>query len=505
MTESKRGIGYRKRKFQGVAKQVKRLVSYQAELLCAPWYREIPGVYFPDDPEGKGPLCPQAQTYTFEKARRIGGSEAAAVWIIMHALGRELQEDGTWIQRAAMDVNVCSKDFPGAKDVVKKVAANCLEMGEHDAEINQAVIHETKIYFPSTGTTVQAFAPTSTGIRGRTGACVLDEFSFVKNQEELWGAAKISANATLGNPHGYPVLVICTPWEEGSFAHSIFRDDSFSFRNNRFSVDIYEAKKAGFPIDIDAAFADLGIPELIDTEYKCIWAKGGDQFFATSALRLCCEEELPYGWERAPTFYGIDVGHGVGRDFTACVQWRMIDDDYWITGLKAFNHLDFESQIDELAPWIRRWPGEVRIDRGMGGISFLQVLTNRLGTGRNKIVGAGMTGIDQEKYATRMRRILDSGQLKIYTGTREAGGDESGARVLMLELARMKVKKAAGGRLIIETPRDPLKGHCDRAWAAMLGLASTAGKAITAGGQHGMGSGWMPGIHTQDFDHTGIG
>lgn len=493
-SDAKHGIGFREKRFQGVAKEVKRLVSYQVDVVCAPWYKRTADGW-------------AAQTHTFEKARRIGGSEAMAIRGLSFALGREMKADGTWIQREPMDVYVTSKDFPGAKDVIRKIAENCLEMGEHDAEIKQAQIHSTKIYIPSTGKEIVALAPTPTAIRGKTGAWLADEFSFVKNQEELWGAGKIIGNRTLGDPHGFPSLIVCTPWEEGSMAWRIFRDDSFSFRDNRFSVDIYQAKAAGFPIDIDAAFSDLGIPELIETEYKCKWSKGGGQFFSTTKLRDCLEEELPLNWQLAPCFYGIDVGHGVGRDFTACVQWRMIDDEYWITGIRAFNNLEMEEQIEAIAPWIRRYPGEIRVDRGMGGIPFMTTLAKRLGksgNGRSRIVGAGMTGNDQEKYAHRMRRILDSHQLKIYSGI-EAGGDESGARVLCLELARMKAKLAAGGRLILETPRDPLKGHCDRAWAGMIGLASVAGAGITSGGVNGMGTGWMPGVCTAEFDHTGIG
>jgi hypothetical protein len=484
-------------------KPPKALISYQREIVCEPWY----------DEQGS------AVTDTFEKARRVGGSEAACIRAMSWALGREMLSDeraksmglqpGDFIQREPMNVYVTSKDYPGARGLVAKVADNCKELAPYDPECAQAVASGTKVYFPSTNTFVEAKAPTKSAIRGETGAVVIDEFSFVKQQEDVYGAAKLVANANLGNAHGYPVLFVCTPWEEGSFAHRVFTElgddgkSTFGFRHH--SIDIYQAHAAGFPIDIEKAFAELPIEELRDTEYKCIWSRGGSIFFPPAKLRLCQEEELPYRWERAPVWYGIDVGHGVGRDFTAIVQWRLIENEYWVTGIRAFNHLELDDQFDQIVPWITEHPGEVRVDRGAGGRLFIQGLEKRLKGTHVKITGAGMNLQDQEKYAVRLKHVLDASQLRIYTGT-ECGGDSDGHRALMLELAKLKAKMSGGGRLVLETPRDPLQGHCDRGWASMIGLSGGAGKSINVGttsSRHSNG-GHRPAPTIINFDDIGI-
>jgi hypothetical protein len=40
----------------------------------------------------------------------------------------------------------------------------------------------------------------------------------------------------------------------------------------------------------------------------------------------------------------------------------------------------------------------------------------------------------------------------------------------MLEMSQLKARPGNGGRLTFATPRDPTKGHLDRAWAGLIGL-----------------------------------
>lgn len=492
----------------------KALVPYQIRIFTAPWY----------DATGK------AQTHTFLKARRVGGSEVCALRSTSLATGREMMSPemcsakgvplGTWIPREPMDVYISSKEFKSAKDVVLKCGDNCRELGyAGDEEFQKAVLQGTKIYFPTTGKSI--YAVTRTSIRGSTGAVVLDEFPHTPRQKELWGAAGLVANPTLGNDRGFPKLVVGTPWEAGSWAHEIFTGDTFPFKNNRFVVDIHKAVDEGFPIDPEQAFAELGIQELIETEYLCQWSRGGGSYFPAEKLRAMCVDDdvdlktgreikgLPDGWQNAPCFYGIDVGggpgeSGTGRDFTAIVQWRVIDDFFWIVGVKAFNHLDTEEQVEEMVSYIRKYPGEVRIDRGMMGKATIDLMQRRLAGRRGvEVRGAGMSRLDQEKYAGKFKRMLEGHQLRLYMGD-EAGGDPGGIRALCIELSRIKGKLAGSGHLQLETPRDPMEGHCDRAWAALLGLASHNINAYTMASvsSTGVSAGY---VHEVDFDHRGIG
>lgn len=469
---------------------IKRLAPYQVDVVAHPWFK----------PESDGGM---ATKLAVEKARRIGLSEAAAIRALFMCLGRMVQPDGTFPEFLpgtrepvpAMSGIIISKDYAAARGVIAKIAANVLELAKAgDVECQKAQIGSSIIRFPTRGTEVRALAGQGSTIRSWTGFVILDEFAFVRNQEDVYGAASPVADSNWGAKRGYPMLFITTPWAEGTLAHRVHTDPSMGIA--QMSFDIRLAKAQGFPIDIDQKFKELGIPELIETEYLCIWGRGGGSFFPLSKLLACKRDDgterriagsdrietfecvgLPQGWERALTFYGIDVGHGVGRDFTAIVQYRLLEDEYWITGVKAFNHLGYDEQLDELVPWIRKAPGEVLVDAGYGGKFLIDGLKRRLsGVKGCPVTGVHLDSKKQEALAIRLRRLIDNDQLRIYTGD-AAGGDLDGYHPLILELAQIKGKMGASGRLQLETPRDELRGHCDRAWAAMVGMAGRIGGA----------------------------
>jgi terminase large subunit-like protein len=438
----------------------------------------------------------RARIDCFTKARRIGGSVAAAYRAALWAGGFELRADGTAIVREPMDVIIVSKDFPSSKRLLREVADALDDLGRLGPELDaEALATVIKL---KNGRQIEALPCSDKAIRGNTAAVIGDEVAFYRHQEDVWAALKSVTDPNLKYGKGLPALLVTTPWDAGSLAHQIFTDPSFPF--HRHSVDIYQAVDAGFPIDPKRAFAELGIPELIDTEYLAKWSRFGDAFFPVAKLRDICRDDLPPDWERAPVCYGIDVGGGRGRDFTACVQWRVFDEERWMTGVVAFNDLEIEAQADRLAKWIKSAPGPVRIDRGVMGLDLVSTLGNRLAGNRlAKVAGVGMMPQDQEKYATTAKRLLERDALRLYTGT-ECGGDENGHRALMLELSQLKTRPGVGGHLTFTTPRDPSKGHMDRAWASLIGL-SGKGSGIGASSA----GGYRPGVHTSDFDRSGIG
>lgn len=439
----------------------------------------------------------KALVHTFLKARRVGGSEAGAIRALTFALGRRLLPDGDHIREVPMPGIVVSKDYRGAKELLGKVASNVREWADAgDEECRQAVpfCHETKIVFPVTGIEIKAIACSPTSIRGSTGFVILDEFPFARLQEDVWGAAKIVTDPNLANARGYPALVIGTPWEAGSFAHQIFTDDTILDARNRFVVDIDAAIADGFPADKLKLFRELAVQELIDTEYLCKWSRSGESFFSLDKLRACTVDDdfegrleddlrgpgisgLPLLAPLAPCRVGIDCGGGVGRDFTAIVMWRLIENRWWLTGIKASNSIGTVDMADQAAEWILdksivdpTVQVDVRCDRGVMGADFIVQLRKRLeDRTRTTIMGVGMSTEEQQAYALAGRKLLERDQMRIYLGD-GMDGDINGGHAFMLELSRLKARRGQGGALAFTTPRDPHRGHCDRAWAGLIGL-----------------------------------
>ena len=449
----------------------KVLTSYQRSIVTAPWYFTTEGG------------TRRATIETLVKSRRIGGSVAGAFRAALWAMGLELHSDGTATVCAPFDVIVVSKDFVGSKRLLREVADACEQLSELGPGYG-AFVSATEIRLEN-GKRISAVPCSDKAIRGATAAFVADEFAFWRQPEACWAALKSVSDPTLGCEAGRPGLIVTTPWDAGSLAHRIMTEWPFPHH----SVDIYQAKSAGFPVDIERTFAELGIPELIDTEYKCIWSRGGDSFFPANKLRDCQELALPPDWRGLPAFFGIDVGGGRGRDLTAVTQIRRAGDVAWTVGIRAWNTLDIEEQADAIALWIESSTtaatrGAVPIDRGIMGGDLVDLLRKRLNKRPHlSVVGVGMMPQDQERYAVLARRALEHDRIRIYTGD-EAGGDPEFDRTLMLELSQLKSKPGIGGHLTFVTPRDPQKGHLDRAWAWLIGM----GKAVTAEPVHAIQS-----------------
>jgi len=436
-----------------------------------------------------------ALTQTLEKARRVGGSTLAALLGVFWCLGREFQPDGTFLPRKPFDSFVISKDFTSSKDLVREAAQICAGLAADDPDF-ECEPQATVIRFKN-GCSMSAIACSPAACRGKTGGVIGDEVPFWRRQEEMWAAVKSIADANLGDNQGYPKLLLGTPWDAGSLAHRLFTDggltaDDFAAGNTfpsngfpfiRHRVDIYDAVKDGFPIDIEKAFAELGIPELIDTEYKCCWRGSSDAFFPLDKLRAATEDELPDGWQDCPAVFGIDCGGARGRDNTSVVQWRQHDSELWMTGVRAWNkvpdgvEVKLTWQANQIVEWILActdtWvPIVVAVDRGIMGADLIDLIRSGLKAKRRNvtIAGVGMDPGDQERYAKAGRLALERKQWRIYTG-QEAGGDETGARALQLELNSLKTRPGEGGRLTFVTPRDASMRHRDRAWAALIGVA----------------------------------
>lgn len=461
------------------AAEPKKLATYQAKVVTSPWYKTL------DDGTER------ANIDTFVKSRRIGGSVAAAYRGALWAMGLELQANGTAIVREPMDVIVVSKDFTSSKRLLKEVADACLDLARADPKF-EPDIQATSIKLAN-GRTIEALACSARAIRGPTAGVIADEFAFWRQQEDCWAAIKSVTDPTWKTKKGQPALFVTTAWDSASLACRIFTDPAFPFE--RHSVDIYEAAAAGFPINPEQVFRELGIPELIDSEYLCRWTRGGESFFPRDKLIDCQEHDqksrggdtiksgLPEDWRRAPLYVGIDVGGGKGRDMTAIVLVRLIDGIAWIVGVIAFNRKEPTDQWDEIERLIKAHADEsvrvqLSVDAGFGGNELMSEMRKRFRNWRRlQVSGVTMDPANQERLAKRARKLLDHDKIRIYTGA-DAGGDEGGAHAMVLELSSLKTRPGTGGRLVLVTPRDSTKGHCDRAWAAMFGL-SRIGASIT--------------------------
>jgi phage FluMu gp28-like protein len=417
------------------------------------------------------------------KSRRIGGSYAAAIDAANMAAGMMWDaKRGSAVIDSPCDVHVVSATFEQAKNLVAEVGRFCDAAGQFDSRFKANVLAESVTL--ANGCAIYALPCRAQSLRGYTGAVVLDEVTFYQNLEEVWGAAKIVAGQNLRNPRGYSVSLITTPWADGSLAHRLMTSPDLPFQ--RLAVDIYQAKKAGFPIDLEATRQEVAIEEIWLVEYCCQWLKGGSSFFSPELLARACCEELPPEVAKLPSYYGIDIGRT--HDLTAIVETKRLGDQVWIVSLEALRNMPIPEQIARLSRVMRGHDFVSSfVDRGLMGVAVLDGLQAEF---QSKVEGSTLDNSEQEFMAVELRAKLENDKLRIYKGKQP---DEM--RQLCAELASIRATPTSGHKTKFDTPRDQA-GHGDRAWAAMLSTHAALHRQPTRPRKDG--------VFTSDFETSGI-
>lgn len=426
----------------------------------------------------------QATVRTWIKSRRIGGSFAAAFDAVLMASGIQaaLDEHGNLEYRdaAPIDVYIVSPTLRQSKSLMRDAAKLTVILRAFDRRINFEPARATKLMNRRTGRGIYALPGNPDGIRGLTGAIILDEVCFVQGLEDVWAAVLPISRANPGCSEGYPISLISTPWVAGTLAHTLLTspDLTFDARKNpegflRFDTDLDSALAAGFPDESftearRAAFREkirkeAASDEIFSTEYLCQWSTVGDHLFDWKKLLLAlADNDDPWGDELPdPDLVTVDAGRR--RDHTVAAGWKThTDGAHWIVTLDV---LRSPMKQSEQADAINRLTGDILVDCGGIGDGLADDLDD-LGRTCERLQ---WNNDNQRRAVNAMRKMLDARKFRI------AASCESEGRTLIKELFSMSTGMSGAGRLTIKTPQARNGeggnggGHCDRAWAALLG------------------------------------
>lgn len=155
--------------------------------------------------------------------------------------------------------------------------------------------------------------------------------------------------------------LISTPWVEGRLFQEIWEDEAGSYEDwSRHYIDVYDAVRAGYPIDIDALKRRYkATPERFSREYECKWVSTDYFFFDRSVIAaLQSQDPLPEG---ADVYCGIDVGKK--HDFTA-VQFLYVTEEGSVAAdlylLRKMSYEKIAEIVSELL--IQYGPKKVKVD-----------------------------------------------------------------------------------------------------------------------------------------------
>lgn len=459
------------------------------------------------------------------KARRIGGSEAAAFSGAAKAIGYDLCT-GTLDPRRGDNVNIVSAGRAQARKMLERCVNYILEIEKLPEDVDQAIALAERHGLPMTPEVItaicselrgrrpnaghiltrvrrrggtegliigdpsadcvrlaagvsglvemRAFAANHRTSRGFEGHVILDEFGVMPYQKEMWAAVQSIADPNLGNPEGYTLEIIGTPCGDDNMHFELAMTDAGK-EFSRHRIDIYDAMRDGFPeVNIEKKKAECGLPEIFEQEYCCAFISAAARYIDPKMLDQATyfsENDILKALKHGHTATsGLDVANadrGPKSDKSALVRNSLVNDKvYWM-------HPEVKGGIGVSFPMQEQWVREeledddvwcVGVDATGMGRDMAQRLVEEFG---DSVMAVNFEPRVKEVMATRCKRLLQVGRQRI--------PDNAELRRGLLNLHRVIGKKS--GKILFEMKRGREGGHGDEAWALMLSqhVAEVAG------------------------------
>ena len=454
------------------------LKQYQIDWLRSPQYRV--------DDDGKV----VATTSTLLKSRRIGGTFATSLKIILGACGID---PATMTDCEPMDYYFASATHRQSKEVIEECADIAKQLCEVDARFEHKA-SKLSINFTHANTRICAIPASPRAIRGSTGGLVLDEVCFMQDFGAIWKAAKAVAFSNIKNPTGLPVFVLSTPWAAGTIQHEILTGHGGAYKNFiRHYVSYTDALSQGFPgPSPEAVIEDFG-EDAYMVEFMLEWLTMGVTFFPMVLLdKAKCDivqdEELDANSlskliskrairqsdiSGAPRYWGIDLG--VTHDLSCLSEFAKTEKGDILINQTVIRGIPSHEQGKKIISVIEAADGEtfkVRVDWGTVGRPIYDEILAHFGPQIVEPFSGNMKR--QISHCKKMKSMLETSRLKISPFFVDAiTGRRNSCASLFIEMQKIEVDLTIGGNVTIKTPRDHT-GHCDRAWSAIIGVGPYA-------------------------------
>jgi phage FluMu gp28-like protein len=395
------------------------------------------------------------------KSRRIGFSEVVAFESAGRALGLEFV-DGKFHQCKPVPQNFVSATERKAIELLEKVVVHIRVLAiafVGDVFKKPPSAHEVIL---ADGTRLKAFSTNPLAIRSDGGDVVIDEAGALPHAEKIWRAAEPVARAHLGDREGYRVSIVGTPEGDTNWFHAVMHDDRYK-RFSRHRIDIHEAKRDGFPIDIEAAREETGDPDAFAQEYECSFLSSSMRYIPAELWDACCLDphQIPDHALNVPRYGGYDVGRH--HDAAAYGEVALFDERLWQEGLVEYER---KMPFGEQEAWIGRKisDGVQRVALDAGGMGEVQ---------SERLVNQYRSRIEPVKFTLEMKEVLATG-LKTTLETRMFAPrrDDIPLRTEALLMRRI-VSEAGNVRFDIQRTKG---AHGDGAWSMALAIHAS-GKA----------------------------
>jgi phage FluMu gp28-like protein len=171
----------------------------------------------------------------------------------------------------------------------------------------EALLKQAEIRWPN-GSRLLAIPANPDTARGYSANLLLDEFAFHEDPDRIWRAIFPSISNPLKGV--FKIRVVSTPNGMGNkFADLWHKAEGWS----KHRVDIYDAQKAGLPVNVDELRLGLDDPEGWAQEYECQFLDAAAVLLPYELIASCESAEATI--TAAPEFYTAGKPLFIGWDF----------------------------------------------------------------------------------------------------------------------------------------------------------------------------------------------
>ena len=341
-----------------------------------------------------------------------------------------------------------------------------------DRATSEALLKQAEIRFPN-GSRLLAIPANPDTARGYSANLLLDEFAFHENPDQIWRAIYPSISNPLKGQ--FAIRVVSTPNGLGNkFADLWHKAEGWS----KHRVDIYDAAKAGLPVDVAELKRGLDDPEGWAQEYECQFLDAAAVLLPYDLIATCESPEASVSV--APEFYQsgrpVVVGWDFARKKDLSVAWiaERVGDVLHTRELVEMRGMSTPDQIDAMAS---RLAGahRVSVDYTGPGIGLGDELVKRFGRFHpqahefGKVELVTFTNAEKLKLFPALRVAFEKRAVRIPVN-----------RAIREDLHSMQRVSTPTGSVTYRAPHTA-DGHADRCTALALALRAAEG----AGGEMG--------------------
>jgi phage FluMu gp28-like protein len=411
-------------------------------------------------------------TSALEAVRDCG--ERKTTWVCLSAGERQALE---WMLKAREHVEAFQVALAGYEEV---------------RDGAEALLKQAEIRWPN-GSRLLAIPANPDTARGYSANLLLDEFAFHEDPDRIWRAIYPSISNPLKGM--FKIRVVSTPNGLGNkFADLWHKAEGWS----KHRTDIYDAVKAGLPVNVEELRRGLDDAEGWAQEYECQFIDAAAVLLPYEVIAKCESAEAtvnvaPEFWNTAQA--GVFIGWDFARKRDLSVPWcvQRVGDVITSREMIEFRGVSTPDQIAAMAHRLRR-ATRVCVDYTGPGVGLGDYLVKEYGEFNpvqhkfGKIELCTFTNPLKVEIFSKLRMAFDTMKVRVpvHRGIRE-------------DLHSMQRVTTPNGSVTYKAPHSD-DGHADRCTALALALrAAGSGTAGAITSTAGIRLGHAKGRHATAF------